>query len=280
MSAFSLEQVSNVLSVTEQRLRYWQRIGLFPRRSEGYDWTDLQRAKLLSRLIEEGVPATRLVPYSPVLEGHSFHGESRALVVEEAGRAREVESGQFLLSFDESEDSNAPVNQTVHFLPQADEWERQAQIALHDGDMDRALELATGALEVVGDDIYALNNIGLLLMDMEEHELAQQTLERACQHPDAGARQWFNLAHAFEAAGNPESAVQALEQALVIDPNFSAGRFNLAYTCETLGLTSKAYRHWKTFLRRHPDSEDADRVRKHLATFYGGDQVIPLHSIP
>ena len=56
MSDFSLEQVSNVLSVTEQRLRYWQRIGLFPRRSEGYDWTDLQRAKLLSRLIEEGVP--------------------------------------------------------------------------------------------------------------------------------------------------------------------------------------------------------------------------------
>lgn len=278
MSDFSLEQVSSVLSVTEPRLRYWQRIGLFPRRAEGYDWADLQRAKLLSRLVEEGVPAARLVPYAPSLEGHSYHGEARALVVDDESGPREVESGQFLLSFEGPEQPEEAT--TVHFLPQADEWERQAQIALHEGDTDRALELAQGALELVGEDVSALNNLGLLFLDLEEYELAQGTLYRACHHPDASARQWFNLAHAFESAGDPESAIQALEQSLTLDPNFSAGRFNLAYTCETLGQTTKALHHWKTFLKRHPDSEDADRIRKHLSTFYGGCQVVPLHSIP
>ena len=278
MSDFSLEQVSNVISVTEPRLRYWQKIGLFPRRNEGYDWADLQRAKLLSRLVEEGVPATRLVPYAPVLEGHAFHGESRALVVDDEAGPREMESGQFLLTFDESEQPEEPT--TLHYLPQPEEWERQAQIALHEGNTDRALELAQGALEVVGQDLSALNNLGLLFLDLEEYELAQETLYRACQHEDAGARQWFNLAHSFESAGDPESAIQALEQSLILDPNFSAGRFNLAYTCETLGQTAKAYQHWRTFLQRHPDSDDADRIRKHLSTFYGGDQVVPLHSIP
>jgi tetratricopeptide (TPR) repeat protein len=278
MSDFSLEQVSNVVSVTEPRLRYWQSIGLFPRRNEGYDWADLQRAKLLSRLVEEGVPATRLVPYAPVLEGHAFHGESRALVVDDPAGQREVESGQFLLSFQDSEQTEE--SKVVHYLPQADEWERQAQLALHEGDTEHALELAIGALEIVGDDLSALNNLGLLFMDLEEYKFAQETLYRACHHAEAGARQWFNLAHSFEAAGDPESAVQALEQSLIEDPNFSAGRFNLAYTCETLGQSTKAYQHWKSFLRRHPDSEDADRIRKHLTTFYGGDQVIPLHSIP
>lgn len=277
MSEFSLEQVSNVLSVSEPRLRYWQSIGLFPRRNEGYDWADLQRAKLLSRLVEEGVPATRLVPYAPFLEGHDFHGHSRALVVDDEAGAREVESGQFLLTFDDGEPDQPRV---VHFLPQADEWERQAQLALHEGDTERALELAQGALEMVGDDLSALNNLGLLFLDLDEYKFAQETLHRACHHPEAGARQWFNLAHAFEAAGDPESAIQALEESLNIDPNFSAGRFNLAHTCETLGQSAKAYQHWKTFLKRHPDSEDAERIRKHLYTFYGGDQVVPLHSIP
>jgi tetratricopeptide (TPR) repeat protein len=278
MSDFSLEQVSNVISVTEPRLRYWQSIGLFPRRDDGYGWADLQRAKLLSRLVEEGVPATRLVPYAPVLEGHAFHGEFRALVVEDEGGQREVESGQFLLSYNEPDQ---PEELTpVHYLPQAEEWERQAQIALHEGDTERALELAQGALEIIGNDLSALNNLGLLFLDLEEYQLAQDTLYRACQQTEAGARQWFNLAHSFESAGDPESAVQALEQSLVVDPNFSAGRFNLAYTCETLGHSAKAYQHWKAFLRRHPDSEDADRIRKHLSTFYGGAQVVPLHSIP
>lgn len=276
MPDYSLEQVSKILSVSDQRLRYWQRIGLFPRRVEGYDWSDLQRAKLLSRLVEEGVPATRLVPYSPVLEGHAFHGASRALVVNEAGLTREVESGQILFNFEEP-----PAEQpSVHYLPQPDEWERQAELALHEGDTERALELATGALEAVGDDLFSLNNLGLLFMDMEQPKLARETLQKACTHPEAGARQWFNLAHALDSSGDPEGAVEALEQALAIDPNFSAGRFNLAYTCETLGLTSKAYRHWKAFLRRHPDSDDAERVRLHLDAFYGGDQVIPLHSLP
>lgn len=277
MSEFSLEQVSKVLSVTDGTLRYWQRIGLFPRRHEGYDWADLQKAKLLHRLVGEGVPATRLLPYAPVLEGHEFHAYQRALVVDAEDGFREVESGQYLLGFSEA-DSGSEREPQVHYLPQSDEWERQARSAFYDGDHTRALELAQSGLEASLEDVSALNNIGLIFLDLERPDLAVEALERACHLADAGARQWFNLAHAMEAANRPETAVEALEEALILDPDFSAARFNMAYTCETLGLTGRAYVHWKAFLDRHPESEDTPKVREHLLKFYGGGQVVPLRS--
>ena len=276
MSEFSLEQVSKVLSVGDGTLRYWQRIGLFPRRNEGYDWADLQKAKLLNRLVGEGVPATRLLPYAPVLEGHEFYAYQRALVVDGEDGFREVESGQYLLGFSEAGSEERETQ--VHYLPQSDEWEQQARSAYYDGDHSRALELAQSGLKASLEDVSALNNLGLIFLDLERPDLAVEALERACHLSDAGPRQWFNLAHAMEAANRPETAVEALEEALILDPDFSAARFNLAYTCEALGLTGRAYLHWKAFLDRHPESEDFPKVREHFLTHYRGGQVVPLRS--
>lgn len=277
MSDFSLEQVSNVISVTDGRLKYWQKIGLFPRRREGYDWADLQRAKLLNRLTEEGVPASRLVPFAPLLEGHELHSSSRALVVDDEEGPREVESGQYLLEFQAPTPEHETAGHRLHYLPQLDLWERQAQEALESGDHERALEIARGALQSPANDDYSsLNNIGLVFLELKQGALAVEALQRACQTPYAGARQWFNLSHAYEATGDLEASLDALEQALEIDPDFSAARFNLAYNCESLGHTGRAFLHWKAFLERHPEADDADRVRKHVELSYSG--VVPLRS--
>ena len=275
MSEFSLEQVSKVLSVTDGKLRYWQRIGLFPRRNEGYDWADLQKAKLLKRLVGEGVPATHLLPYAPLLEGHELYGYQRALVVDGEDGFRELESGQYLLGFSEADSES---ERQVHYLPQSEEWEQQARSAYYDGDHPRALELAQSGMKASLEDASALNHLGLIFLDLDRPDLAVEALERACHLPDAGPRQWFNLAHAMEAVNRPETAIEALEEALALDPDFSAARFNIAYTCEALGHSGRAYLHWKAFLDRHPESEDSPKVREHLQRFYGGGQVVPLRS--
>lgn len=275
MTEFSLEQVGRVLSISDGRLRYWQRLGLFPRHPEGYDWSDLRRAKEMAGFLEEGhIAATRLAPHAALLWKHRLHSQSRTLVLEDENGARDVESGQFLFNFENPE----TVTATPQTIPQPEEWERQAQQALEQGDDRRALEFALRAAENPGHDVFVLNNLGLLLLHLNEVDTATEILERACRCEDAEARQFFNLSHALEAGKDYQGSLRALEESLLLDPDFSAARFNLAYSYEALGDKEQAYQHWRSFLERHPENKDAEKIREHLGTFEPRGQVISFWS--
>lgn len=268
MKSYSLEQISRVLDVEERRLRYWQRLGLLPKGESGFTWSELTTARTVADLFRGGIPAKHLVAYAPLLQSRELRGFRRTLVVDTPQGAREIVSGQYLLDFDaESE---------LHVLPLAEEWVAQAEAAFEHGDCERSLTLAQGALDAEPQEVTELNNLGILLLELDQAEQALETLRKAIRCHDAGARQWFNLGHALEYVGHLEESAMALERALELDPDFADARFNLALMWERLGEMERAYSHWREFLRRDPLNDDADRVREHLFRVHGAANIVPI----
>lgn len=268
--SYSLEQIARILGVDRQRLRYWQRLGLLPRRRDAYDWNDLNTARTVAQLYDQGIPAKHLVPHAPLLVSRALSGVSRTLVVEASDGSRELVSGQYLLDLQGDHE--------LLVLPLAEEWVAQAEAAFDEGDCERARTLAQGALQAAPEEVTELNNLGILLLELDMPEVALETLRKAIRCPDAGARQWFNLAHGLEYVGHLEESAMALERALEFDPDFGDARFNLALTWERLGEMERAYSHWREYLRRDPLSIDADRIREHLFQVHGGTNVVPLRA--
>jgi tetratricopeptide (TPR) repeat protein len=266
---YTLEQVCRILGLEAKRVRYWQRIGLFPRGQEGFDWGDLSRAKTLIRLVEEdGVSARSLLPYAPILESRQVHGERKTLVVKDGEQFREARSGQWILDFEAA-------GNDLKVLPLTHEWADRAQQAFDEGEPEQARQYAGQALAVGGTSVEDLNDLGLLLLTTGDHEAAAKVLREAAESPEGGPRQWFNLSHALDALGQDLESSQTLEMALRLDENFADARFNLALVYERLGETGKAYREWRQFLKRHP----MEPVRTYLAKAYADGRVVPLRSI-
>ncbi len=271
---YTLEQLCRILGLEEKRLKYWQRIGLFPRGQEGFDWADLSRAKTLVRLVDgEGLSARGLLPYAPILETRQLHGDRKALVVRDEGRFREATTGQWMLDFE-------PAETEMKVLPITGEWAERAQQAFDEGEPEQARELAGRALEAGDVSVESLNDLGLLLLTVGDHETAVKVLTEATQASDAGPRQWFNLSHAFDAMSRFEESCRALELAVRLDEGFADARFNLALIYEKLGETGKAYTQWREFLKRHPFESEAESVRMYLAKAYAGGRVVPLRTTP
>jgi tetratricopeptide (TPR) repeat protein len=272
VATYTVEQLCRILSLDEKRLRYWQRIGLFPRGHEGFDWVDLSRAKTLTRLVEhEGLSARGLLPYAPILESRHVHGDGKALVVRDGSQFREARSGQWMLDLE-------PEEQQLRVLPLTHEWAAAAQQAFDEGEPEQARHLAGRAIEAGGTSVEDLNDLGLLLLTTGDHEAAVKILTEATGSPEAGPRQWFNLSHALDALSRFEESRDALEMALKLDDRFADARFNLALAYERLGETGKAYRQWREFLKRHPLEQEAETVKVYLTKAYAGGRVVPLRS--
>lgn len=271
---YTLEQVCRILGLDTKRLKYWQRIGLFPRGSEGFDWVDLSRARTLLRLVEEdGVSARSLLPYAPILESRQVHGERKTLVVKDGEQFREAGSGQWILDFEAS-----VAEAEIKVLPLHHEWADRAQAAFDEGDPEQMRHYAGRALEAGGTSVEDLNDLGLLLLTTGDHEAAAKILTEAAESPDGGPRQWFNLSHALDALDRHEEAAAALEMALRLDEAFADARFNMALAYEKLGETGKAYAQWRQFLKRHPLEPEAETVRTYIAKAYNDGRVVPLRT--
>lgn len=272
MATYSVEQLCRILDLEEKRLRYWQRIGLFPRGSDEFDWRDLSRAKTLARLVnEEGLSARGLLPYAPILETRQVHGDSKALVVRDGEQFREARTGQWMLDFE-------PELQQAKVLTLNHEWADRAHQAFDEGHPDAVRQLAGRAIDEGVTSVEDLNDLGLLLLTTGDHETAVKVLTEATQSPDSGPRQWFNLSHALDAVERFQDSKDALETALQMDERFADARFNLALTYERLGETGKAYREWKQFLKRHPLEPEAETVRAYLVKAYADGRVVPLRT--
>lgn len=272
MPTYTVEQLCRILGLEEKRMRYWQRIGLFPRGNDGFDWGDLSRAKTLTRLVEsEGLSARSLLPYSPILESRQVHGDRKALVVRDGQHFREAQSGQWMLDFE-------PSDVDIRVLP-SNRWASQAQQAFEEGHPDQARDNAYRALEAGETSVENLNDLGLLLLTTGDHEAAAKVLAEAAQSPESGPRQWFNLSHAFDALERFEESKDALEMALKLDGGFADARFNLALAYERLGQTGKAYRQWREFLKRHPLEQEAETVKVYISQAYANGRVVPLRSL-
>ncbi|MCA9189481.1 MAG: tetratricopeptide repeat protein [Pirellulaceae bacterium] len=73
-----------------------------------------------------------------------------------------------------------------------------------------------------------------------------------------------NLGCVLAELGEPELAVAAFEGALARHPDYPDVHFHLARTLQELNRTHEAHQHWQTFVSLAPESPWADEAREHL----------------
>ena len=73
-----------------------------------------------------------------------------------------------------------------------------------------------------------------------------------------------NLGCVLAEQGDRELAVAALEGALAMHPDYADAHFHLARTLDELGRENDAARHWREFLRLAPESPWASTARQRL----------------
>jgi hypothetical protein len=89
--------------------------------------------------------------------------------------------------------------------------------------------------------------------------------ERAIAADPANAKARFNLGNVLHDRSDYQAALILFRDAVALNPTFADAHFNLATTCEQLGLVKEAQRHWQRYLALDPTGEWAAIAREHLA---------------
>lgn len=120
----------------------------------------------------------------------------------------------------------------------------QARALLHMGLVDEAERLLQRTVRRHSRHGEAWKQLGILLMDKHEPDLAIDAFESATRANPADAEAWNNLGFALHSAGRSEDAVNSLRRALRIDGSDRRTRNNLGYALVASGNIDEA---WRTF---------------------------------
>lgn len=138
------------------------------------------------------------------------------------------------------------------------------------GQEQRAAELYREVVRITPRHWEAWNNLGVLAFRGGELGDALDAWGRALEIEPHAAATLNNIGSLFYSEQKLEIAVVYLEDSLRIDREQCEARRNLALALQALGRRKAALKHWKAFLRRWPEGEDADLARKHAALCAAG----------
>lgn len=117
-----------------------------------------------------------------------------------------------------------------------DHYERG--LALEDTEPEQAMAAYRRALRGRPDLGDAHCNLGRLLHDRGEHQLARAHYQSAITCDASVALYWFNLGVVLEDLGDSADALAAYQQALALDPRLEDAHFNVARIYEQLARTT------------------------------------------
>ncbi len=101
----------------------------------------------------------------------------------------------------------------------------------------QALEVG---LQIVPDNIEALNNLGLVFLRTQQQPRAIETYERVLALDSTSVSAYANFASALAVSGQSERAIAAFQRALALDPDLTQGHLGLARLYEKLGRAEEA----------------------------------------
>jgi len=96
-----------------------------------------------------------------------------------------------------------------------------SRISYHEGRLDEAADGYLKVLQIKADDVWSLNNLGLIRIEQERFAEALPPLAKAAQLTTQVACIQNNLGVALERTGHYGAAVQAFETALAIDGDYA-----------------------------------------------------------
>ncbi|MCP4603605.1 MAG: tetratricopeptide repeat protein [Proteobacteria bacterium] len=283
---YSWKEVSRLFSISEGRLRYWDRSGfLSPSGRSGrkrcYTFQDLVGIRSAKTLLEKGVSLQKArhivgilrekMPLSTrPLDRLRILSDSKTVIVVDDDREFEADSGQMLLDFRVGEFEKDIVSELPRYLTQgkertAYEWYLEGcQLDENEDTLSQAEEAYHRAIHLDPTLANAYTNLGNLLYRSGSNQDAKTLYQKAIEVDPAQAEAHYNLGFLEFEEGALDDAEARFTRAVELDSTFADAHFNVAITLYRLGKLELARHHLQLYLSIEPTGPWADIARKRL----------------
>ena len=138
-------------------------------------------------------------------------------------------------------------------------WDRLGHFAQIDGDWHEAVRCFHHAYDLGGEEYgYCLGTaLNFLNRGPEAISILKEQAERV--QPDSMS--WFQLAVAYEQAGEDGAATSSYQKAIALDPDYDLAWFNLGGVFWNAGATEAARKTWRAAVEKFPDHELAIKLQ-------------------
>ena len=271
---YSQKEVSRLLSISENQIRYWDRIGLIAHtgREKGrffFDFNGLVAFRTVKRLLDSKISLRRIracveklkriLPETehPLSDIRIFVQGDQIVLCKDSLKL--TPDGQLLIDFEESRNPLIPLPvdpvEDLFFQALDDEQEER---------WEEARRKYETILTLNPDHADSSVNIGNFFYRTGLAEEAERLYRKALSVDPDHAEANYNLANLFEERDDLENAILFYRKALHEDPEFADAHFNLARALERTGNGKGADEHWKAYLNLDPEGEWAVYVKGRL----------------
>jgi tetratricopeptide (TPR) repeat protein len=277
---FTQREVSRIVGVAPNRLRYWQRLRLIRSRARWgerfYDFGDLVALRSIKSITENRIPARKLCRAVAVLRGgqaenqvsigelHLFASGRQIVAISpgQGGLAIEPLTGQLLLPFHNPPDASKIRQMDSRGAEELFDFAilRESQ----PGGMDDAIRAYRRVIELRPEWFEPYVNLGCLYYELGKLENACQAFQYGIELSPQDAVAHFNLGCVLEELGELDKAIEHLERATELMPDHADARFNLASAYEKRGENRLALHHWILYLHHQPKGPAAEYARSRL----------------
>jgi len=154
----------------------------------------------------------------------------------------------------------------VHALPASAEQLYQLALDLEEeGHLAEAVEMYRATLAAAGPTPEVCFQLAELLYRIGDLSAARERYYMAIELDEDYVEARANLGCVLAETGQPELAVAAFEGALAYHHDYADAHYHLARTLDELDRGGEATSHWQTFLNLAPDSPWAEEARRRLA---------------
>jgi DNA-binding transcriptional MerR regulator len=271
MESFTTRDVARLLGLSETQVRAQARAGFLtpergPRNGYRFSFQDLVLLRTARELAQARVPPRRIrsalcglarqLPTGRSLSEIRITPDGQGILVHEAGKAWNPESGQLQIEFTVAQLSAAALtprplacNGRRSDEPQ-DAWQWfDLAVELEATDPAGASRAYARALTQDPGLVDAHVNLGRLLQLAGQIEEAIHHYRQSIRAASSDPTPAFNLGTALEELGRWNDALAAYRQAIAADGRFADAHFNLARLCEQLGRRAEAIRHLQAYKR-------------------------------
>jgi tetratricopeptide (TPR) repeat protein len=246
-------------AATAQRLAQLATAGVAPRDME-------KKLAALSRLLP-GVKRP-LAQRSVFVDGRQILVRREDRLIEQGGQWRmDFESGEPAGPVAERPETEIvhPVSPQADEMLSPDDMRRLAAELDEDGRLGEAAEMYRAALVAAGPDAETCFQLAELLYRLGDLGAARERYYMAVELDEDYVEARANLGCVLAESGQRDLAVAAFEGALRYHGGYADAYYHLARTLDEMGRREEAERHWQTFLAMAPDSPWADEARSRLA---------------
>jgi tetratricopeptide (TPR) repeat protein len=170
--------------------------------------------------------------------------------------------GQLRLDFDIEETEAAPAHAAMPCT--GDQMCRLAAELEEDGQLAAAADMYRAAMAAMGPKADLCFQLAELLYRLGDLPAARERYYMAVELDEDYVEARANLGCVLAEMGQSDLAVAAFEGALRYHPRYADAHYHLARTLDEMNCGGQAEKHWHAFLSEAPESPWADEARKRL----------------